>query len=318
MKITEIITKANIKAKYIFPAALLCGMFFAQSAAAADVNVTINGETVAFADVQPQIINSRTYVPLRGVFEALGFEISWSDESKTATLVNGSSEITANTTDLTLKKSGGIRRTLATGGNLPVLKDGRFLLPVRSISEATGNTVNWNADTKTVEIYTDSLERSDYKNPNGNATASEEEYIKKAYSLCEEVKSIADRSKNQALLRFLNKGYNGKAVNITTANNARLKEIADELYGLEPASGMASIQPFFKSYADTLCEFIAVTESYDSAEISIEEALAAIDELRDNKDNTAMNFSVALNDYFIEKNVFYEGVYGEYVLDMLK
>ena len=306
-----------MKPKFLIPAAIVCGMLAVQTVSAGEVNVTIDGEPVVFADVQPTIINSRTYVPLRGVFEALGFEVSWSNESKTATLIKGNAEITANTTDLTLKKDGA-RRTLATGGNLPVLTEGRFLLPVRSISEASGNTVNWNSDTKTVEIYTSDTQKSDFKNPNGNATATEEEYIKKAYALCNEIKEIADKSKNEALLRFLNKGYAGKNIAVTTANNTRLKEIADELYNLEPASGMTAIQPFFKSYADNICEFIVITENYENAELTKEEALSALDELRDEKDNTAMTFSVALNDYFIEKNVFYEGVYDEYVLDMLK
>ncbi|MBQ6555237.1 MAG: copper amine oxidase N-terminal domain-containing protein [Firmicutes bacterium] len=306
-----------MKPKYFIPAAIVCGLLAVQAAYADDVKVTIDDDPVVFADVRPTIINSRTYVPLRGVFEALGFEISWSNESKTATLIKGNAEITANTTDLTLKKDGA-RRTLATGGNLPVLTEGRFLLPVRSISEATGNTVNWNADTKTVEIYTSDTEKSDFKNPNGNATANEEEYIKKAYALCNEIKDIATISRNEALLRFLNRGYMGKSVAIKAGDNPRLKEIADELYNLTPASGMANIQPFFKAYADNICEFITITESYENAEITQEEALAALDELRDTKDNTAMNFSVALNDYFKEKNVFYEGVYDEYVLDMLK
>lgn len=306
-----------MKLKYILPAAAVISAVMCASVYAANVSVNVDGEEVVFSDVKPVIVNDRTYVPLRGVFEKLGYEIAWDADIKTATLTKEGIEITANTGDLRVNK-GGANRAVG-GGNFPIIRDDRFLLPIRAISEASGCTVNWDQDTKTVEIFTEDTEKSDYTAPNGNATANEEDYIKAAYSLCNEIRDIASRSDNAALLRFMERGYvNDDVVLPSTASNARLKEIADELYALEPASGMASLQPYFKNYSDNICKFIDITEKFASGALSAQDATAQIDELREEKEELAINFSVVLYEYFTAKNVFYEGVYDEYVLDMLK
>lgn len=290
---------------------------FAVNVQAADINVTIDGEAVVFEDVQPVIINSRTYVPLRGVFEKLGYEISWDSSIKTATLTKGSTEISANTSNLRVS-TGGAGHAIG-GGNLPIITQDRFMLPIRAISEASGCVVTWDGNTKTVLIVTQDDTVSDYKNPNGRGTATEEDYIKTAYKLCDEIKETAAKSDNAALLRFLGKGHmNESAVTPSQADNARLKQIADELYALDPAPGMGDIQARFKTYADMICEYITLTENYSSGEMTEEAFTAEIDTLAERREELAINFSVALNDYFVEKNVFYEGVYGEYVLDMMK
>ena len=48
------------------------------------IKITINGEAKTF-DVMPQIIDGRTLVPMRAIFEALGAEVGWDDATKTAT-----------------------------------------------------------------------------------------------------------------------------------------------------------------------------------------------------------------------------------------
>lgn len=306
-----------MKLKYILPITAAIAAIFTAAAQAADVTVSIDDVPVNFPDVQPIIVNERTYVPLRGVFENLGYTISWDDSVKTATLTFGDTEISANTSDLRITKDG---YTRAIGGAVfPIIRDGRMLLPVRALSEASGCTVTWDADMHNVGIYTADTTPSDYSNPNGTGTKGEEDYIQKAYDLCDEVKHIAAKSNNEALLRFLGKGYeNAKTLNISSAQNALIKKAADDIYALEPAGSTGKLQPFFKTYADTLCKFIIITESYENGEYTAEEAIAQIDLLKEEKDELAIKFSVALNDYFKENNVFYEGLYGEYVLDMMK
>ena len=41
------------------------------------ISVVIDGVRVAFDDQQPVIVDGRTLVPVRGVFETLGFEVEW-------------------------------------------------------------------------------------------------------------------------------------------------------------------------------------------------------------------------------------------------
>ena len=306
-----------MKLKYILPVTALCAALFSGAVQAADVTVFVDDEQISFPDVQATIVDSRTYVPLRGVFEKLGYTVEWDGTTKTATLKSGNASVIASTDDLRIEKDGARR---AVGGSVyPIILDGRMLLPVRAISEASGCAVTWDANTHAVGIYTQDTTPSDYKNPQGKGTKSEEDYITEAYRLCNEVKNIAATGKNEGLLRFLGKGYeNVKTINITTSDNDRLKETADAIYALEPSGDTGSLQPFFKTYADTLCKYISITVAYSSEEISMEEAIAQIDALKEEKDELAITFSVALNDYFKQKNVFYEGVYDEYVLDMLK
>jgi len=112
-----------------------------------DITVLVNEKAVEF-DVVPQIINERTMVPLRAIFEALGATVGWDDATKTVT-----SELS------------GVKISLAIGSNqlyvngtakeidVPaMIIDERTLVPVRAISEAFGCEVGWDGETKTVSI----------------------------------------------------------------------------------------------------------------------------------------------------------------------
>ena len=48
------------------------------------ISVNIDGNPILF-DVPPQLIDSRTMVPLRAIFEALGAVVSWDNSSQTIT-----------------------------------------------------------------------------------------------------------------------------------------------------------------------------------------------------------------------------------------
>ena len=41
------------------------------------IRVTIDDKEVVFSDKRPVIIDGRTLVPVRGVFDGLGFEVEW-------------------------------------------------------------------------------------------------------------------------------------------------------------------------------------------------------------------------------------------------
>jgi len=52
------------------------------------ISVKINGVQQEY-DQPPVIISGRTYVPLRGIFEALGASVGWDDKLKTITATRG-------------------------------------------------------------------------------------------------------------------------------------------------------------------------------------------------------------------------------------
>ena len=52
------------------------------------VAVYLNNQTIDFptTDARPQIMNNRTYVPVRKTCEALGLQIDWNSRTETMTL----------------------------------------------------------------------------------------------------------------------------------------------------------------------------------------------------------------------------------------
>lgn len=112
-----------------------------------DISVTLDGRKLSF-DVPPQIINERTMVPLRAIFEALGADVNWDQASQTVT--SSKDNITIR---LTIDSN-----TMYVNGNTVLLDtpacvvNERTLVPVRAISEAFNTTVDWNNGTRTVII----------------------------------------------------------------------------------------------------------------------------------------------------------------------
>lgn len=113
--------------------------------------VFLNGQKLTF-DVPPMIENSRTLVPLRTIFESMGATVYWNSSTSTVTAVKGSTKVVMplNSTKPTIN---GVIYTL----DVPTrIVDNRALAPLRFVCEAFGGTVNWDANTYTVYIYSTS------------------------------------------------------------------------------------------------------------------------------------------------------------------
>ena len=61
---------------------MLFTAFTAVNSAGEDVKVILDGQEITF-DVPPQIIEGRTLVPFRAIFEALGYTVDWMEETQT-------------------------------------------------------------------------------------------------------------------------------------------------------------------------------------------------------------------------------------------
>ena len=122
-----------------------------------NIKVTLNGNEIEF-DVPPQIINNRTMVPLRAVFEAMGAMVIWHDYyaywSDNHHYVGIEIHINGKRIDFHIGDSIMCVNYFEDVwlDSPPCIIDGRALVPVRAISEALGADVKWNEITKTVEI----------------------------------------------------------------------------------------------------------------------------------------------------------------------
>jgi hypothetical protein len=119
-------------------------------AADGTANVTINGELVAFpGGIGPDTLTGRTLVPVRGVFEALGFEVEWLEDTRTVTLDSADFALVIQLDNPTFYVNGTAHTLDVPAQNV----GGRTMLPIRLPLEAVGFSVGWDDDTRTVLIY---------------------------------------------------------------------------------------------------------------------------------------------------------------------
>jgi hypothetical protein len=115
--------------------------------------VTINGALVKFPDTQAFINqDGRTMVPVRFVAENLGFDVQWEGSTRTVKISGRDSvlELVIESSSIKRNRSGAL--DALTMDTIPVIKDGRTMVPLRFISEAMGIEVNWNGANTEVMI----------------------------------------------------------------------------------------------------------------------------------------------------------------------
>ena len=122
------------------------------------INLTIDKSEFSINNIQsrvdlnpniyPIIINDSTYLPLRILVESLGGSISWDGNTQTVTILLDEQQIILRIDSIYASLNGYTRQLIAP----PIISEGRTLLPLRSVMELLGKTVDWNGDTRTVTI----------------------------------------------------------------------------------------------------------------------------------------------------------------------
>ncbi|MCL2573276.1 MAG: stalk domain-containing protein [Defluviitaleaceae bacterium] len=116
-----------------------------------EIAVTIDGVAVEF-DVPPQIVDGRTLVPVRGVFEALGFEVEWKQDIQTAILERDNLDIFITIGNQAFIRDNGDFLSAFVLDVPAQIIDGRTMLPIRAVLESVGYKVDWIDETRTVAI----------------------------------------------------------------------------------------------------------------------------------------------------------------------
>ena len=119
------------------------------------IRVQNDGEYIDFVDVNPQIINDRTMVPFRKIFNSLGVtdeNIKWTPETRTVNAKKDNVEIELQIDNNVAKKIVSGETTNITLDSAPVIRDGRTLVPVRFIAESMDRKVSWDAEKRVVVI----------------------------------------------------------------------------------------------------------------------------------------------------------------------
>ncbi len=112
-----------------------------------EIAVKFNGEWMQF-DVPPMLMNDRTMVPLRAIFEALGAKVSWDDATQTAIGIRNGKEVSV-TIGSNIAMVGG---SMVSIDQSAALVNDRTLVPLRFVSESYGAEVEWDDPSQTVFI----------------------------------------------------------------------------------------------------------------------------------------------------------------------
>lgn len=116
--------------------------------AEAPIKVILDKEEQSY-DQPPLLVEGTTLVPMRGIFESLGAEVTWDGANQKITATKRNSTVELQIGVQTAKVNG----TSMTLAQKPQIVNGRTLVPLRFVSEALGAEVAWKGETRTVEIF---------------------------------------------------------------------------------------------------------------------------------------------------------------------
>jgi len=129
------------------------------------VRVIVSGQEITFADQGPVIVDGRTLVPIRDVFEAIGFDIEWHEETSTVLLSRDIGLYIAVEIGASHFSSAVFHPDTLTGHAVIIplevpaqIIGGRTMLPLRGILEHVGYDLAWDEGARTVTV----IERVDH------------------------------------------------------------------------------------------------------------------------------------------------------------
>jgi len=132
-------------------AALAGSLVLAQAIFAQQTNgitVDVNGQPVTFQSAQPQMIGDRVMIPLRGVLEQLGVNVTWNQATQTVTAANGTTTIVLHIGDSSAQVNG---QSVALDQPAVLVNDST-MVPLRFMSQTFGASVQWDGGSQTVDI----------------------------------------------------------------------------------------------------------------------------------------------------------------------
>ena len=132
-----------------FALIMVIGTFSMCAYAEDEVKVLIDGIEIVF-DVPPQLIDNRTMVPMRKIFEEMGASVEWDINTKTITATKDNISVSMQINNSVITVCG---ESIVLDVP-PQLVNDRTLVPVRAVAEGLKAQVDWDESSKTVIIIT--------------------------------------------------------------------------------------------------------------------------------------------------------------------
>ncbi len=115
--------------------------------ASSTIPVYFEGEPIKLSQ-KPLIKNGTSLVPFRGIFETLGFDVSWDNDTSTISGFNDDTTISLQLGSTTAYINDEPKKLSVA----PQLIKGSTMVPLRFISESAGHNVEWNNDNQYILI----------------------------------------------------------------------------------------------------------------------------------------------------------------------
>lgn len=220
-------------------------------------------------DQNPVVINGRTFVPMRAVFEALGCKVDWDQTSRTATVSKDNTivKLTIGNSLMQVSRNG-------TNGQValdaaPVVINGRTLLPLRAPAEAFGYAVTWNPNGVAI-TYSLSSGGNAMSGTNGVVYIRDSE---KQAAADASAKAEAERQAEQAAQKAAEEAAQAERNKKRAAGMAQLEQM-DKQYKSGPALDEAT-------YAQEVVKCINIYRSYlGLPAYTVDSAVAAAAQVR--------------------------------------
>lgn len=129
---------------------LSTGAALAETGAEKPITVKVDNSVIDFPDAKPFIDNGRTMVPVRFVSQALGATVQWDGAAKTVKMNRQGKSISLKIGE----KRANVNGKAITFDAAAQLRESRTYVPLRFVSEAYGERVDWFAAERVVQITT--------------------------------------------------------------------------------------------------------------------------------------------------------------------
>jgi len=112
------------------------------------ITVTVNGRQVNFDGQQPIMVENRVLVPVRGVFEHVGFVSTWDASARMAQLARHDRYVVIHAGSPEFR----VNNDIFVPDVPPRFTNDRMMLPLRAVAEALGGTAEWDSNSRVARI----------------------------------------------------------------------------------------------------------------------------------------------------------------------
>ena len=175
------------------------------------LTVEVDGVEVDFIDQGPVMVDNRVLVPVRGAFDAMGFdEPDWNRSTREATLTRGDVVIVIPADGTTFTVNG----ATVTPDVPQRMMNRRLMLPLSAIAEAVRASHEWDSATQTAHIFTAVEDEPVAEEPAEDYDEEDEDYDEEAddeedyeYDYNEEDKDADDEDDDDEFVLYTSSTY---------------------------------------------------------------------------------------------------------------